>query len=364
MKGYHHPLAALPSRPATARDVANFLVWQRWDPSVAFYEGSRSCRRLAAALIRGAVPLLRKRLRHRHQEVHALVEAIDVAAADRELERRWQEAIDRLRALYHASPTGTARERSFLLDVARDRKLVGAMRVAAEARGEPADPTWLAVFAAEGSRGSVALVERARREEGARYPDLFRELERFRGALDEPMPRACGVRAAAPPAGGRMTVEEFWAVVDAASEAGDPAEALREALEALSLRQVAAFDRHLRAMMRKAYRWDVWGAAYLMLGGCSDDAFQDFRASLVARGRAAFERVIADPDELADLADLDGDETFAAVAREVYEALGAEPLPAPAARRRPAGRSWNFDDAAQQRRRYPRLWKRFGKGRA
>ena len=33
------------------------------------------------------------------------------------------------------------------------------------------------------------------------------------------------------------------------------------------------------------YRWDVWAAAYLIGGGCSDDAFIDFRAGIIAQGR-------------------------------------------------------------------------------
>ncbi len=54
------------------------------------------------------------------------------------------------------------------------------------------------------------------------------------------------------------------------------------------------------AVARDAYAWPVWGAAYLVEGGCSDDAFMDFRDGLVLAGRATFERTLADPDTLAD----------------------------------------------------------------
>jgi len=50
-------------------------------------------------------------------------------------------------------------------------------------------------------------------------------------------------------------------------------------------------------MMDGAYSHQLWGAAYVIHGGCSDDTFNDFRSS---RGRACFERAIADPDSLAD----------------------------------------------------------------
>ncbi|MEV7233888.1 DUF4240 domain-containing protein [Streptomyces sp. NPDC051020] len=48
------------------------------------------------------------------------------------------------------------------------------------------------------------------------------------------------------------------------------------------------------------YRWDVWAAAYLIGGGCSDDSFMDFRAGLIALGRDWYERAAACPDSLAE----------------------------------------------------------------
>ena len=43
------------------------------------------------------------------------------------------------------------------------------------------------------------------------------------------------------------------------------------------------------AKMDQAYSWPLWGAAYVINGGCSDDTFTDFRAALISRGRQAFE---------------------------------------------------------------------------
>lgn len=52
-------------------------------------------------------------------------------------------------------------------------------------------------------------------------------------------------------------------------------------------------------MTDRVHRWDEWAAAYQIGGGCSDDVFSDFKAGLVALGSDWFERVAADPDELA-----------------------------------------------------------------
>ena len=51
----------------------------------------------------------------------------------------------------------------------------------------------------------------------------------------------------------------------------------------------------------EAHDWNLWGAAYLMKGGCSDDAFDYFRGWLVAQGRRTWERALRDPDTLAEL---------------------------------------------------------------
>ncbi len=52
--------------------------------------------------------------------------------------------------------------------------------------------------------------------------------------------------------------------------------------------------------MDRAYSWPLWAAAYIIHGGCSDDSFSDFRASLISRGRRSFESAVADPESLVD----------------------------------------------------------------
>jgi hypothetical protein len=56
--------------------------------------------------------------------------------------------------------------------------------------------------------------------------------------------------------------------------------------------------------MADSYHVDLSGAAYLINGRCSDDGVEYFRGWLIAQGRATYERVVADPDALADLRDI------------------------------------------------------------
>jgi hypothetical protein len=48
--------------------------------------------------------------------------------------------------------------------------------------------------------------------------------------------------------------------------------------------------------MNRAYPWDLWGAAFVINGGCSDDGCERFRARLIMQGRDVFERALDDPE--------------------------------------------------------------------
>jgi len=151
-----------------------------------------------------------------------------------------------------------------------------------------------------------------------------------------------------------MTVDKFWKIVDrvnAASE-GDMDEKcslLKGELEKLSVEEVASFQSHFDDAMDRAYTWPLWAAAYIMNGGCSDDSFMDFRATLISMGQKTFEKVLADPESLADIGPEDGDEFI----YEGYQYAPAEVLEEiapdqkfPRAKKRPAepsGERWDED---------------------
>ena len=54
-------------------------------------------------------------------------------------------------------------------------------------------------------------------------------------------------------------------------------------------------------MLAASDKEDLWGAAYLINGGCSDDGFDHFRGWLMTQGREVFARAVAEPDSLAEL---------------------------------------------------------------
>lgn len=163
-----------------------------------------------------------------------------------------------------------------------------------------------------------------------------------------------------------MDESRFWMLVDAAkSQAGDNEGArpsrLRTALAALPATEIQAFQRLYDGVIARAHRWDLWGAAYLMNGGCGDDGFRYFRDWLISEGRDVYQHALADPDTLADLpvredAEL---EAFGYAALEAYAEHTDKPLERDASDEltAPEGREWDEDALPTL---LPRLAARYG----
>ena len=126
----------------------------------------------------------------------------------------------------------------------------------------------------------------------------------------------------------------FWKIVQDANDAagGDmvrKSNVLQQKISALPAADAIEFARLFDAMMGKAYSHPLWGAAYVINGGCSDDTFDDFCSSLISRGRQAFERALSNPDSLADESDDDEDWFYEgyqyAVTNGVIAAAGDRP---------------------------------------
>jgi hypothetical protein len=157
-----------------------------------------------------------------------------------------------------------------------------------------------------------------------------------------------------------MTDQQFWDVIDAADFDIDE---LVTILTDLPPEMVVAFENHVRRRIVQLHREDVWGAAYLIKGGCTDDAFDGFRGWLIGKGREVFEKALENPDSLADLGAIDDDADWPLLfgaADEAYEerhgkpiaeAKGVEPVAFPE-----MGSSLDFDNEKAMRKRYPKLF--------
>ena len=124
-----------------------------------------------------------------------------------------------------------------------------------------------------------------------------------------------------------MDKTAFWKIIDASRKQakGDPdaqLEILRSRLEQLEPDEIVQFGRLFEEYHIRAYTWELWGAAYLIGGGCSNDGFLDFRGWLISRGEKVFERALEDPESLVEVVNDDDDcryEGFQYLASQAWE---------------------------------------------
>jgi len=131
---------------------------------------------------------------------------------------------------------------------------------------------------------------------------------------------------------------------------------LRKGLATLSDAQLISFARQFDKADVDVYTWPLWGAAYVLCGGCSDDAFADFRATLISMGSEVYFNALADPNSLASV-EFEGNnpchEGYAYVLYDVMEErFGELPQTGVFFPSEPEGEEWNEDNVD---RLYPSL---------
>ena len=100
-----------------------------------------------------------------------------------------------------------------------------------------------------------------------------------------------------------MTASEFWKIIEKSKRGAESSDEQAEKLEGLLAKlppeEILAFERIFTEFRIAAYRWDLWGVAYILCGGCGDDSFDYFRAWLIGRGQEYYEDVMKDPESVA-----------------------------------------------------------------
>lgn len=171
-----------------------------------------------------------------------------------------------------------------------------------------------------------------------------------------------------------MDDDTFWGIIETARANAGPdipfADALIEKLAALSLRDIRHYQDRFLELRNALYRWDIWAAAYIIGGGCSDDSFIDFRAGIIGQGREWYRKVLESPDSLAEHPAVQAPGSSRRNEVLFYEAVsyaasyageritGAMELFGSAAARegeQDMGEEFDFDDPREMHRRLPRL---------
>ena len=158
-----------------------------------------------------------------------------------------------------------------------------------------------------------------------------------------------------------MNIEEFWLIIEKGKNSDEPEEIVSEELKKLSTNDIESYQEHFDFLFNQSYQWNLWGAAYLIGGGCSDDGFTDFRYGLISKGREIYENALKDPEFLASLdtnIEIDN-ESFGYVAQGVYEEITGNEISRKEFENQsdPIGEEWDFDDEHKNKKFLPKLTK-------
>ena len=165
---------------------------------------------------------------------------------------------------------------------------------------------------------------------------------------------------------------QFWQLIERskAESEGDcdrQADALTRLLLALPATAIVAFDRLFDKYADQAYRNDLWAAAYIINGGCSDDGFEYFRRWLIGQGEAVYTAALRDPESLLSVVkpQIEGNpfllgyecEPLGYVADQAYEQKTGSVMPRhPRPELELIGDDWDDEDLPAM---LPKLWAAF-----
>jgi len=103
-----------------------------------------------------------------------------------------------------------------------------------------------------------------------------------------------------------MDEEQFWKIIQTVKDnsQGDYElhyEELAKQLHSLLPDDIILFANSFRFFRGQANTWELWGAIYIIQGGCGDDSFNDFREWVIGKGKEFYFKTIEDPETLAEL---------------------------------------------------------------
>ncbi|PLT28531.1 DUF4240 domain-containing protein [Peribacillus deserti] len=181
-----------------------------------------------------------------------------------------------------------------------------------------------------------------------------------------------------------MNEKEFWSLIEKSKEQENQDEQNHWLMEQLTHKietEIVDFGMIFETFMTQSYDQKLWGAAYVIMGGCSDDLFDYFRGWLIAQGEEIYKGVLNSPEILADYIPQDwhdeelmpDNEEILSVAQDAYtfkktnsteyDEAAADHFQEELDHRgasitREIEFEWEDDDDLSKM--FPKLWKRFG----
>lgn len=169
-----------------------------------------------------------------------------------------------------------------------------------------------------------------------------------------------------------LAEQQFWQIIENSIKTPVSQEqqykTILNALKSLSPEEIAGFRIRTDKLLNESYKNELWCAAYIINGGCSDDGFEYFRCWLISRGKKVFDESLKNPDYLISYASSDESENefedFWNVANDAFNKKTGQELYAfleisPANAYKPIKLTWNEDDPESMKKICPKLFKKF-----
>ena len=105
-------------------------------------------------------------------------------------------------------------------------------------------------------------------------------------------------------ASGLLSEEKFWDIIENTIENNISLDRQGELLEIALLQltedEILGYQYHFYKFSSQSYKECLWAVAYIVMGGCGDDGFDDFRRWLITRGKQLYCKALSNPDSLCD----------------------------------------------------------------
>jgi hypothetical protein len=165
-----------------------------------------------------------------------------------------------------------------------------------------------------------------------------------------------------------MDEDQFWKVIQTTKDNSngdfeEQQEELANELRKLTAGDIILFGNRFRFFRGQANTWELWGAIYIIHGGCSDDSFNDFREWVIGQGKEFYYRTIKDPESLVDFDTDSMDEVewegLGYIPSTVFEEMTGQDMPYPFKEQiETTGTEWE-EESDDLKNRFPKLCAKF-----
>jgi hypothetical protein len=137
--------------------------------------------------------------------------------------------------------------------------------------------------------------------------------------------------------------------------------ALAKELQKLNPDEIILFGNRFRFFRGEANTWELWGAIYIIHGGCGDDSFNDFREWVIGQGKEFYYQTIKDPETLVQVPTEEIEECdwegLGYVPSEIFEKRTGQEMPYPFQENfETKGTDWEEDDLKTM---FPKLYAKY-----